>query len=262
MNKQALLQTITQPEERLLFAKVLDQAAFSWKRHCYAFTDFLDMAKSGKFLDKLQYEPDLQVMAFGGHTESERRMLGFAPDYMTLDADAFPICALRISLPQKFVQSDLSHRDYLGSILGLGIDRGKIGDIFVGTQETICFVKEEIAEYITTQLTKVSRTPVRVTRTACNEIIIQKEIDIRRLTVASLRLDGVASGVLHLSRGKIQTLIAAEKANVNWNTVTNASFLLKEGDMVSIRGYGRFRILSIGGKNKKERIGLEVGVYV
>lgn len=262
MNKQALLQTITQPEERLLFAKVLDQAAFSSKRHCYAFTDFLDMAKSGKFLDKLQYETDLQVMAFGGHADSERRMLGFAPDYMPLEEEAFPICALRILLPSKFAQSDLSHRDYLGSILGLGIDRSKIGDILVGAQETICFVKEDIADYITTQLTKVSRTPVHVSRTAWEEIAIQKEIDIRRLTVASMRLDGVAGGVLHLSRGKIQALIAAEKANVNWNTITNASFLLKEGDMVSIRGYGRFRILSIGGKNKKERIGLEVGVYV
>lgn len=262
MNKQALLQTITQPEERLLFAKVLDQAAFSSKRHCYAFTDFLDMAKSGKFLEKLRYETDLQVQAFGGHMECERRMLGFAPDYMLLEETEFPICALRISLPQKFAQPDLSHRDYLGSILGLGIDRGKIGDIFVGEQETICFVKEEIAEYITTQLTKVSRTSVHVTRTTWDKVTIQKEIETRKLTVASLRLDGVAGGVLHLSRGKIQTLIAAEKANVNWNTVTNASFLLKEGDMVSIRGYGRFRIVSIGGKNKKDRIGLEVGVYI
>ena len=261
MNKQALLQGMTQPEERLLFAKVLDQAAFSYRRHVPAFTDFLDMAKSGKFLEKLQHLPDLQVIAYGGTMECERRMLGFAPEYLTFSQQNFPICALRITKHPKFGQTDLSHRDYLGSILGLGIDRGKIGDILVSETETICFVAEEIVGYISAQLTKVSRTPVRVEQTELSEITIKKEVEIRRLTAASLRLDAVAGGVLHMSRGKIQALIAAEKANVNWNVVTNPACLLKEGDMVSVRGFGRFRLCSIGERNKKDRISLEVSVY-
>lgn len=262
MNKQALLQGMTQPEERLLFAKVLDQAAFSYKRHTPAFTDFLDMAKSGKFLEKLRFLSDLQVIAFGGTEDCERRMLGFAPDYMELEGKDFPICALRITKHKKFGQTDLSHRDYLGSILGLGIDRGKVGDILVSEEQTICFVAEEIADYILVNLEKVSRTPVQVEKTDLSEIETKKEIEVRRLTVASLRLDAVAGGVLHLSRGKVQALIDGEKANVNWNVTTNPSLLLKEGDMVSVRGFGRFRLLSIGGKSKKDRTGIEVGVYI
>lgn len=262
LQKQTLFQGITQPEERLLFAKVLDQAALSCKRHCATFTDFLDMAKSGKFLERLQYHSDLQVMAFGGIEDSERRMLGFAPDYMTLTEDDFPICALRITKHPKFGQTDLSHRDYLGSILGLGIDRGKIGDILVGDTETICLVQEDIADYIVHQLQKVSHTPVQVKHTVLTDITVEKKIEIRRFTTASLRLDAVAGAALHLARGKIQTLIAAEKVTINWSTTTNTSCLLKEGDMISVRGYGRFRIHEIGGKSKKERIGLEVGVYV
>ena len=106
MNKQALLQGMTQPEERLLFAKVLDQAAFSYKRHTPAFTDFLDMAKSGKFLEKLRSLSDLNVVAFGGTEDCERRMIGFAPDYMELEGKDFPICALRITKHKKMCIRD------------------------------------------------------------------------------------------------------------------------------------------------------------
>ncbi len=261
MNRQALLQKITQPEERLLFAKVLDQAALCCKKHEMVFTDFLDMEKSGKFLEKLQYERDLQVMAFGGNIDCERRMLGFAPDYMTLAETDFPIQALRITKHKKFGQTDLTHRDYLGSILGLGIDRSKIGDILVLQEQTICFATKDIAPYIATQLQKVSRTPVQVEETTWTALDLEKEPVLQKLTVASLRLDAVAGGVLHVSRGKIQALIDAEKANVNWNTITQTSYLLKEGDMVSVRGFGRFRIVDIGGKSKKDRVILEVEVY-
>lgn len=112
-------------------------------------------------------------------------------------------------------------------------------------------------------LEKVSRTPVQVEKTDLSEIEAKKEIEVRRLTVASVRLDAVAGGVLHLSRGKVQALIAGEKANVNWNVTTNPSLLLKEGDMVSVRGFGRgSACFSIGGKNKKDRTGIEVGVYI
>ena len=226
MNRQALLQKITQPEERLLFAKVLDQAALCCKKHEMVFTDFLDMEKSGKFLEKLQYERDLQVMAFGGNIDCERRMLGFAPDYMTLAETDFPIQALRITKHKKFGQTT-----------------------------------KDIAPYIATQLQKVSRTPVQVEETTWTALDLEKEPVLQKLTVASLRLDAVAGGVLHVSRGKIQALIDAEKANVNWNTITQTSYLLKEGDMVSVRGFGRFRIVDIGGKSKKDRVILEVEVY-
>ena len=202
MNKQALLQGMTQPEERLLFAKVLDQDAFSYKRHTPAFTDFLDMAKSGKFLEKLRSLSDLNVVAFGGTEDCERRMLGFVPDYMELEGKDFPICALSITKHRKIGQTDLSHLDYLDNILDLGLDRGEVGDILVSEEQTICYVSEEIVDYILVNLEKVSRTPVQVEKTDLSESEAKKEIEVRRLTVASVRLDDVAGGVLHLSRGR------------------------------------------------------------
>ena len=122
----------------------------------------------------------------------------------------------------------------------------------------VCFVAEEISSYITAVLEQVSKTAVVAEETEGVDAIPRRQTEIKRLTVASMRLDAVAGEAFHLARGKVQTLIGAEKATVNWNIVTNTSHLLKEGDMVSLRGFGRFRIKSIGGKTKKDRTGLEI----
>ena len=239
MDRQALLKSVPEGEERLLFAKALDQAIFAMKRREPAFTDFMDRAKCARFRERLQGLRELEIMGF--FTEP-------------LAAEEFPIKIVKIRRKsKKFGQTDLSHRDYLGSLLGLGIDRGKVGDILVAEDTAVCFVAEEISPYITAVLAE---------ETEQAEDIPQRQTEARRLTVASMRLDAVASEAFHLARGKTQTLIHAEKAQVNWNIVTSTSHLLKEGDLVSLRGFGRFRVKEIGGRTKKDRIGLEIEKYV
>ena len=250
MDRQALLKSVPEGEERLLFAKALDQAIFAMKRREPAFTDFMDRAKCARFRERLQGLRELEITLFGGTEDCERQMMGFFTE--PLAAEEFPIKIVKIRRKsKKFGQTDLSHRDYLGSLLGLGIDRGKVGDILVAEDTAVCFVAEEISPYITAVLEQVSRTAV-----------VAEETEARRLTVASMRLDAVASEAFHLARGKTQTLIHAEKAQVNWNIVTSTSHLLKEGDLVSLRGFGRFRVKEIGGRTKKDRIGLEIEKYV
>ena len=231
MDRQALLKSVPEGEERLLFAKALDQAIFAMKRREPAFTDFMDRAKCARFRERLQGLRELEITLFGGTEDCERQMMGFFTE--PLAAEKFPIKIVKIRRKsKKFGQTDLSHRDYLGSLLGLGIDRGKVGDILVAEE------------------------------TEQAEDIPQRQTEARRLTVASMRLDAVASEAFHLARGKTQTLIHAEKAQVNWNIVTSTSHLLKEGDLVSLRGFGRFRVKEIGGRTKKDRIGLEIEKYV
>ena len=238
MDRQALLKSVPEGEERLLFAKALDQALFAMKRRQPAFTDFMDRAKCARFAERLRGIRDLQVTLFGGTEDCERQMMGFSLAEEELSLEEFPIKIIKIRRKsKKFGQADLSHRDYLGSILGLGIDRGKVGDILVAEDSAVCFVAEEISPYITAVLEQVSKTAV-----------VAEETE--------------GADAVHLARGKVQTLIGAEKATVNWNIITNTSHLLKEGDMVSLRGFGRFRIKSIGGKTKKDRIGLEIEKYV
>ncbi len=261
MDRQALLKSVPEGEERLLFAKALDRAIFAMRRREPAFTDFMDRAKCTRFRERLRGIGGLEVTLFGGTEDCERQMMGFFAEALT--AEEFPIRAIKIRRKsRKFGQTDLSHRDYLGSLLGLGIDRGKTGDILVTEEAAVCFVTEEIASYIAATLTQVSKTAVVAEETDAVADIPRRQTEIRRLTVASLRLDAVVSEVFRLARGKTQTLIGAEKAQVNWSVVTNTSHPLREGDLVSLRGFGRFRIRAVGGKTKKDRIGLEIESYV
>ena len=255
------MKSIPEGEERLLFARALDQALFAMKRRQPAFTDFMDGAKCARFAERMRGIRELQVTLYGGMEDCERQRMGFSLEEIPLEA--FPIKIIKIRRKsRKFGQADLGHRDYLGSILGLGIDRGKVGDILVSEEEAVCFVTEEIAPYITAMLEQVSKTAVIAEEAEGAEAIPQRQTERKRLTVASLRLDAVAGEAFHLSRGKVQALIGAEKAQVNWNTVTNTSHQLKEGDMVSLRGFGRFRVREIGGKTKKDRTGLEIEKYI
>ena len=262
MDRQALLKSIPDGEERLLFAKALDQAIFAMKRRQPAFSDFMDRAKCARFAERMRGIRDLNVTLFGGTEDCERQMMGFSLEE-ELSEEEFPIRIIKIRRKsKKFGQADLSHRDYLGSILGLGIDRSKVGDILVAEDSAVCFVAEEIAPYITAVLEQVSKTAVIAEETEGADAVPKRQTETKRLTVASLRLDAVAGEAFNLARGKVQTLIGAEKAQVNWNIVTNTSHQLKEGDLVSLRGFGRFRIKEIGGKTKKDRTALEIERYI
>lgn len=262
IKRQEILRMINQPEEKLLCAKVLDQADFSLTKHEQVFTDFMDMAKASRFLEITKAIAGLNGVAFGGIAGCERQRLCFAPDYMEIQNEDFPITALTITKNKKFGQSDLSHGDYLGSLLGLGIDRAKTGDILVMEEETVCFVVSEISDYVIRNLTKVSRTPVKVDKASVAALQnYKKQLEYRSMTVPSLRLDAVVGAAFRLSRGKAQDLIRAEKAQVNWTMVASPAFVVKQGDLISLRGFGRFRLEEISGRTKKDRIGITVGMY-
>lgn len=261
-NKQALLRVVNQPEERLLLAKVLDQADLSLKKHEKYFSDFIDPKKTNIINNILNKITDLNTCVFGGNEECERKMFGFSPVYSEIELHDFPIKALKITSNLKFAEK-MSHRDYLGSILGLGIDRGKIGDIVLFENYTLCYVNNDIADYISLNLTKVSRTKVSTSILDLEEVVIPDKNVVEKVsTVASLRLDAVVSTAFHLSRGKALALIESEKVFVNWSVVSNGSAQLKEGDMVSVRGLGRVKLSEIRGKTKKDRISIVICTYI
>ena len=113
-------------------------------------------ARRGELLERLG---ELKIKAFGGYDDAERVMFAMFPDYMDEDEIIFPIDAVRISYNSKF-SSSLSHRDFLGSILGLGIERIKVGDILVYDGEALCFSDSSISQYIVSNLERVGHTKV------------------------------------------------------------------------------------------------------
>lgn len=265
MNKQSMMRGlgIVNDEEKLLFAKVFDQSVLAQKHRSPKFTQFMDRAKCLKYEMAFANAQDISVRAFGGVADAERMRLGFFPEMYNEEEVQFPISALSISRKhKKFGQVDLSHRDYLGSILGLGLERDYIGDIIVSDDATVCFVDDAIADYILSQLIQVSKTNVKVEKIDNPTLVQEKATKQKRITVSSLRLDGILSSALQISRGISQELIKKERVNLNWETVTNTSLQVKEGDMISARKYGRFLVAEIGGTTKKDRIVVEVHIYI
>jgi len=246
-------------EDRLQFAKALDRLkAAQYKNHA-TFTDFMNPQRGVMFLQRFS-KMGATAQVHGGHQDAERVMLGFAPPHMDepLAGKHFPIVPLMIKYNSKFSRQ-LTHRDFLGAVLGLGLDRGKIGDIQLTESGAVMYVASEVADYITENLLEVGRTTVTVsTYTQAPEI--EAAGTQKRITVASMRLDAVISVAFHLSRGKAATLIEGEKVFVNW-AVAKKTLQLSEGDIVTIRGTGRVRIDSISGPTKKDRVAVMITLY-
>lgn len=253
-DKQELLKHVKKPEEKLWFAKALEQAYYCMKNYEPCFTDFSDPLKIGELINLIGKKHEFAAMAFGGFEGSERLMAGFFPDFCEPSEDSFPIKAVEIKYNEKFSKK-LAHRDFLGSILGLGLSRDKIGDILIFEGFAIAMVSDDIADYICHNLEKVSHTAVDARIVDAKEIeFLKPKADEKTIIVSSLRLDSVLSGAFNLSRGKIADYIAAEKAFVNWRSESSASKNVSAGDVITLRGVGRIKINEISGKTKKDRI--------
>lgn len=256
IDKKEILKNVSQPEERLFLAKVLDRADFCCRRYEKTFTDFCDPAKLSAALSALGHPQDFNYKVFGGNDDCERNIIGFCPEYDELSNEDFPIKAVEIKANAKFASS-VSHRDFLGSVLGLGIDRSKVGDIFVFESSAVVFCMEDIADYVAVNLERVGRNAVKTKAVSLNQVNMPvKEPQEKYTTVSSLRADLIVGEAFNLSRSKAQELIAAEKVFVNWNVLKNGSKPVNEGDMISARGFGRVKINEIKGRTKKDKIGI------
>jgi len=145
-----------QPDTKLLFSKVLDRALLCEKRGVRTFSDFLDPLSARKFYEVLELDASCNVMSYGGAFGCERLMIGFYSEYDSMSESDFPIRALEI----VHNNDKLSHRDFLGSILGAGISRDKLGDIFVFADRAIAFLEAEISEHVFNSLSSVGSTSI------------------------------------------------------------------------------------------------------
>lgn len=263
INKQKLLNSIQVKEDKILFSKVIDQLNFCIKNYENTFTDFLPILKYLEIkyiLSNMKIEQNIKI--FGGVEEAERVIIGFFPEYIEAEEKDFPISILEITYDKKY-SKELTHRDFLGSIIGLGIERGKIGDIIIENNKAICFINNSIIDYININLEKVGRTKVKTKIININNYNIPKpKIEEKNIIISSLRLDAVLSGAFNVSRGKISDYIKGEKAFVNFVIETNGAKNVKLNDIITLRGLGRIKVLDIVGKTKKDRIVLNIGKYI
>lgn len=261
LEKQRYRKAVSQPDEKILLAKVLDQADFSLTKYRPAFTAFFDPQHAAAFGGVLEQIYGLQVLCWGGNEACERRMLGMAPEDFPFSAADFPIVPLKITWDVRFA-GPLGHRDCLGAVLGLGLDRSKVGDIFVTEAAAFCFLQRDIADYVCENLSGVGRVRVRAAKCCPEEVDLpRQDWEETVITLPSLRLDAVVAGIFRLSRAQAKGLIEGEKVSLNWQTAINPAAPVPEKAVLSVRGLGRGTLLSIGKSTKKNRIAVSIGRY-
>lgn len=251
-------------EDRLTLAKVLDRAEQAERRNIPAATDFLSPAQQTQARDLLRLAgiPESAYAALGGYEGAERRLFLFLPDWLEgADAESqSPIRCLRAAFREE---EQLTHRDFLGSLMGMGIVREKIGDILVGPESADLVVLDTVAEFLLSSWNSAGRARLRVSAIEPDNLHIpvsgRKEV---RDTVSSLRLDAVVSSGFRMARGKAAALIESGRVQVNWRECVKPDKLLAAGDTVSARGFGKFELAEVGGLTKKGRISIVLQVYV
>lgn len=245
-----------------MISHLKDLADRTYRANVYTFSDFLAMADLSDFYQAAADFKHVSYSVWGGNEACERKMIRFGdPESLGYDED-FPITALLIKPVIEKFSDDLNHRDFLGSLMNLGIERDVLGDIFVRENRAILFVKDSMADYIIENLYKIRHTQVKVERV---EDIGSLSVSERRelsVSVASERIDGVVAKVYNLSRSESAELFVSGKIFLNGRLMENESRKLTPGDVVSVRGYGKFEFLELGGLSRKGKQYVKVSMYI
>lgn len=213
---------------------------------------------SGEALQRREYIIEL----YGGMDGAERCMGRFGDPEEFGYEEPFPICAVKIEpLAEKFAEN-FSHRDFMGAILNLGIDRSTIGDICVEGKCAYVFCTSAMSVFLQETLEQVRHTKVRCVPVKELEALPEKKLSYREEHVASLRCDGIVSAVWRLSRSQGQTLFSQKKVFVNGRLTENGSQMLKDGDTVSVRGFGKFIFRGEKNTTKKGRLVIGADLFV
>ena len=243
-------------EIELFKARLKDTADICAKTSRPKFLGFLSAAEA-VLAGQILKNADCRTAFFGGYDTAERVMLGCFPDWM--EEDSFPINALTF----KYRETDtLSHRDFLGSLMALGIKRETVGDILTEQGRAVVFVTDEICDYIKNQVTKIGRTGVSVTEGYTLPLPKGDELIEFTDTAASDRIDCVISALCGFSRAKALEVLAAGSVTVNSVPVSKPTKSVAEGDIISVRGKGRFLIGSLENRTKKNRIIINYKKYI
>ena len=248
-------------EELLLQKRLVELSRIAYTREIVTFSEFLNLNE----LNILHTTPKNMLLSqyktYGGYGLSERQMAAFLPDALYYDYQ-YPIQIIEISPVNRKFAEELSHREYLGAVMNLGIERCKLGDILIEDGKAILFAKEELAGYIMEHLTRIRHTTVKTSILPAFEDSYEPRYEELKGTVASVRLDTVLSLAYPLSRSKVTGLIEGARVFVNGKLVTSNGYRLKEGDILSVRKMGRIGYNGILSETKKGRYMVSIRKYI
>lgn len=248
-------------EERLLLGRVWDQYDRCHLKNLPAATAFLSPQEqiAARRLLQMLGAAEESYLFFGGYEGAERCRLFFLPDW-AWEPEEGSIRCLRCTWYQE---GSLTHRDFLGSLMGMGLTRESVGDILVSGESADVLVTDTVADHLLTSWDSAGRTHLRVEEVPLGHIHIpQAKTKTIRDTVPSLRLDSVVSSGFSLSRGKAAEAIEGGKVQLNWTVCQKAAAEVRQGDTISLRGLGKCTVDEVGKETKKGRIFISIKRYL
>lgn len=248
-------------EEHFLKNRFLELAGIAYERNIYTYTDFLNINEISILNSFINQLPPVNLILSGGNPYAERKIASFSPIDVYYEED-FPISTLQIAPINPQFADKLTHRDFLGALLNLGITRNKIGDIFIKDNSAFVYCLNDISFYIADNLTGVRHTTVKCKLYENKAPDIAPEFKTVTGTIANIRLDSLISTAFGVSRSSMISYIESGKVFVNGKLITSNGYSVNEGDIVSVRGKGRFIYNGTSATTKKGRNIVSVSLYI
>lgn len=258
MDKAELIAKVAQDgEDRLLLARILDKYQQSQRRNIPVSTEFLSPREQAMAEAVLRTAGVRAGYAFdGGYEAAERKVLLFLPDWAEGE-----LAFLRADFHGP--DSALTHRDILGSLMGLGVERDRLGDILVSPHSADIIAAPSLRDFFLREWGEAGRVRLSVAEIGREELILpQVQVKLIRDTVSSLRLDAVTATAFSMSRGRAAELIAAGRVNLDHAPCLKPDKPVAEGAVLTARGFGRARLREVGGLSKKGRTGITIERYL
>ena len=246
-------------DDAVLTAMAQDAVRQSEKYHSPCFVGFLDEREQRLLRNLMEKTRNENYMFWGGYEAAERVVFGAFPACADPEPGEFPFSAVTVSYRE---QDDLCHRDFLGALMALGIERSTVGDILTEPGRCVLFLRKEVLPYVLQQIRKIGAVGVTVTPGAEQPYPEGRRFRTISTVVSALRADCVVTACTGLSREKAKSRISAGLVAVNYEICDSPSMLLRQGDVLSVRGVGKFRLEETGRLTRKGRIGIEIKKYL
>lgn len=256
--KFSFLNNITD-DDRVLLSHVIDMAQNAQEKYVNRFSFFLDDRQQEICKQVLASEKLDNYSLWGGYDAAERKVIGFFPSEELAQNNEFPVRSVCFTYRKA---DNLSHRDFLGALMSLQIDRSCVGDIIVGQGCTNILITDKVADRVIYEINKVGRVGVKAAFGFDESVVPKVQMSETVGTVASLRADCIVSFALRISREKAAVLIRQCGISINHMISYKADSLMKESDVFSLKGHGKYLLKSINGVSKKERIRITLCKFI
>ncbi|MCD2491058.1 YlmH/Sll1252 family protein [Lacrimispora sp. NSJ-141] len=252
-------------EEQLFLHRLHDLSDACFQRGIPVYTDFLNLHEQTVFLSALPEFSHVRCYLDGGYETAERKIVCFLPVYGGFeegpDREQLPIVPVRISSSAGKFTVPSTHRDYLGAVLNLGIERGKIGDIIVGDGFAYCLCTENMSDFLMEELKSVRRNPVACTRASFADLEENQSFTVITGSIASLRMDALLALLMKCSRSRASECLAEERVFLNGKLCVSQTAVPKTGDILSVRGVGKYIFDGVLTSTKKGRQMVQLKKY-